>query len=97
MEFCPPSFDLIATAGAVPASQVQAQVDEYTAALDKELGQVIGTTAVEMDTRRAAIRSQETAFGNLVADASRAATNADVATAMSRLAPIPLAILTSRS
>lgn len=73
-----PSFDLVATAGAIPAAQVQAQVDEYTVALDKELGQVIGTTAVEMDTRRASIRSQETAFGNLVADASRAATGADV-------------------
>ena len=73
-----PSFGLVATAGAIPAAQVQAQVDEYTAALDRELGQVIGSTAVELDTRRAAIRSQETAFGNLVADASRAATGADV-------------------
>lgn len=73
-----PSFDLVATAGVTPEPMVQAQVDEYTAALDRELGQVIGTTAVDLDTRRAAIRSQETAFGNLVADASRAATNADV-------------------
>lgn len=76
-----PSFDLLATAGAPPAPVVQAQVDEYTAALDRELGQVIGSSGVDMDTRRASIRSQETAFGNLVADASRAATGADVAIA----------------
>ena len=73
-----PTFDLIATDGATPAPKVQEQVDAYEAALDEGLGQVIGTTAVEMDTRRASIRSQETAFGNLVADASRAATGADV-------------------
>lgn len=76
-----PAFDLIATSDAIPEAMVQAQVDEYTAALDRELGQVIGSTGVEMDTRRASIRSQETAFGNLVADASRAATGADVAIA----------------
>lgn len=73
-----PTFDLIATAPATPDPKVQAQVDEYTAALDRELGQVIGSTSVEMDTRRASIRSMETAFGNLVAEASRAATGADV-------------------
>jgi 5'-nucleotidase len=73
-----PSFDLMATAPAVTDAKVQSQVDEYSAALDRELGQVIGSTTVEMDTRRASIRSMETAFGNLVADASRAATGADV-------------------
>lgn len=73
-----PTFDLVATATAIPDAKVQSQVDEYTATLDRELGQVIGSTAVEMDTRRASIRSVETAFGNLVADASRAATGADI-------------------
>ena len=73
-----PTFDLIATGGATPDPTVQQQVDAYAAALDQGLGQVIGKTAVEMDTRRAAIRSQETAFGNLVADASRTATGADI-------------------
>lgn len=73
-----PTFDLVATAGATPDPKVQAQVDEYVAALDKELGQVIGSTGVELDTRRASIRAMETGFGNLVADASRAATGADI-------------------
>lgn len=73
-----PTFDLIATDAATPDPQVQAQVDAYEAALDEGLGQVIGKTSVEMDTRRASIRTMETAFGNLVADASRAATGADI-------------------
>ncbi|SDG20336.1 bifunctional metallophosphatase/5'-nucleotidase [Thalassobaculum litoreum] len=76
-----PSFDLVATADVTPEPTVQAQVDEYTAALDRELGQVIGSSGVDLDTRRAAIRSQETTFGNLVADASREATGADIAIA----------------
>ena len=73
-----PTFELVATAGVAPAPKVQAQVDEYSAALDRELGQKIGSAGVEMDTRRASIRTQETAFGNLVAEASRLATDADV-------------------
>jgi len=73
-----PTFELVATAGATPDPAVQGQVDAYAAALDEGLGQVIGKTDVELDTRRASIRTMETAFGNLVADASRAATGADV-------------------
>lgn len=73
-----PTFELVATSDATPDAGVQAQVDEYMAALDAELGQVIGATAVELDTRRGSIRSQETAFGNLVAEASRVATDADI-------------------
>ncbi|NQW09094.1 MAG: 5'-nucleotidase C-terminal domain-containing protein [Alphaproteobacteria bacterium] len=73
-----PAFDLIPTRNATPDATVQAKVDGYLATLDKELGQVIGSTSIELDTRRASIRSVETGFGNLVADASRAATGADV-------------------
>ena len=39
----------------------------------------IGETETELDTRRASVRSRETAFGNLLADAMRAATESDVA------------------
>lgn len=73
-----PAFDLIPTRNATPDAAVQSKVDAYLATLDKELGQVIGSTSIELDTRRASIRSIETGFGNLVADASRAATGADV-------------------
>jgi 2',3'-cyclic-nucleotide 2'-phosphodiesterase (5'-nucleotidase family) len=65
--------------GVTPDPQVQALVEQYQATLDKELGQPIGTTEVALDTRRASVRSQETNFGNLVADVIRAATGADVA------------------
>lgn len=73
-----PAFELLPTRDTTPDATVQAKVDGYVAALDKELGQVIGSTSVELDTRRASIRGIETGFGNLVADASRAATGADV-------------------
>ena len=73
-----PTVELIATDGATPVPTVQERVDAYASALDAGLGQVIGKTTVELDTRRASIRSMETAFGNLVADASRAATGADI-------------------
>ncbi len=73
-----PTFALAATSGATPDAGVQARVEAYEAELDEELGQKIGTAGVEMDTRRSSIRSQETAFGNLVAEASRVATDADI-------------------
>ena len=39
----------------------------------------IGETATALDTRRASVRTGETAFGNLAADAMRIATRSDVA------------------
>ena len=39
----------------------------------------LGTTAVELDSRNATVRTREAAIGNLIADAMRAATHADVA------------------
>src|SRR3546814_7492918 len=49
------------------------------AKLEAELGQPIGTTASDLDSRRATVRGGEAAIGNLIADAMRAATGADVA------------------
>jgi 5'-nucleotidase / UDP-sugar diphosphatase len=74
-----PSYDLTSTADTEPDPDVAAKVQGYKDRLDKELGQVIGTTTTELDTRRSSVRSGETAFGNLVTDAMRAATNSDVA------------------
>lgn len=51
----------------------------YTAALDAELNQPIGETLVALDAQRATVRTQESNFGNLIADASLAFTGADVA------------------
>src|SRR5690606_36300458 len=62
-----------------PDPEMAAAVAKYTDALDKELAVEIGKTSVELDTRRASVRSMETNFGNLIADAIRARVDADVA------------------
>jgi 5'-nucleotidase / UDP-sugar diphosphatase len=54
-------------------------VARWEATLDQELGQVVGVAEVELDTRRAKVRSEETSFGALVADALRSATGGDLA------------------
>ena len=61
-----------------PDPGVQALVDKHEARLDEELGVVIGTTAVELDTRRSSVRARETNFGNLVAEAMRRGVGAEV-------------------
>ena len=74
-----PDFAQIHTGAAVPDPEVQAKVDGYLARLGADLGQSVGTTTTELDSRRAAVRGGEAAIGNLFADAMRAATGADVA------------------
>lgn len=74
-----PDFAQIHTAAVTPDPEVQAKVDGYMARLDAELAQPLGTSTVELDSRRATVRGQEAAIGNLIADAMRAATGADVA------------------
>lgn len=74
-----PEFAQIHTGAIAPDPEVQAKVDGYLAKLDAELGQTIGTTATELDSRRATVRTGEAAIGNLFADAVRAATGAEVA------------------
>ena len=49
--------------------------------LDEELGVAVGTTTVELDSRRDIVRTTESNFGNLIADAIRAGVGADVAIA----------------
>ena len=73
-----PEWRLVTTAGVEPDPRVQALVDKHEARLDEELNVVIGTTAVELDTRRASVRTGETNFGNLVAEAMRQGVGADV-------------------
>ena len=73
-----PEWRLLSTAGIAPDPGIQNLVDAYTATLDEELNVVIGRTAVELDSRRSSVRSRETSFGNLVAEAMRWGTGADV-------------------
>jgi 5'-nucleotidase/UDP-sugar diphosphatase len=74
-----PQWKMIANAGIAPDPQTAALVKTYADRLDAELGQVIGRTEVELDTRAATVRRTEARFGNLVADAMRELLGADVA------------------
>lgn len=74
-----PSFRLRSTSGLAGDDAVAASVAGYLDRLDRDLGAVIGETATALDTRRVAVRARETAFGNLLADAMRAATGSDIA------------------
>ncbi len=73
-----PMFRFIDTAAVVPDPESQAMVDGFQAKLDTELNVEIGVTEGPMDSRRNVVRGEESAMGNLIADAIRAATGADI-------------------
>ena len=73
------SFRVIDTADHEPDPEIQAMLDGYEAQLDEELNVEIGTATTALDSRRASVRSAETAMGNLIADAMREAAGADIA------------------
>ena len=66
-----PEFDVVDTIGVEPDPEIAAVVKTYQDKLDKELAIEIGTTETALDSRRATVRSQEAAIGNLIADAMR--------------------------
>ncbi len=74
-----PSFRVHDSSSIDPDPEVLAVVKRYEAALSKELDVEIGTSATELDSRTATLRSQEAAIGNLVADAIRESTGGDAA------------------
>jgi 5'-nucleotidase/UDP-sugar diphosphatase len=74
-----PKFRFIDTADVVPDAAVAARVATYEAKLDAQVGQPIGRTTTELDSRNAAVRGGEAAIGNLFGDALREGTKADVA------------------
>ena len=74
-----PSFRTIDTATVEPDSEMAAKVQVYLDQLSDELDVEIGTTETQLDSRRASVRSGETAIGNMIADAMRDAVDADVA------------------
>ena len=74
-----PSWRMVANHGTVPSAEVQARVDTYEQALDVTLLKPLGKTKVPLDTRKHVVRSEETAFGDYVADVLRARLGADVA------------------
>lgn len=74
-----PNFRFIDTAAVAPDPETQTKVEEYTKFLDDTLNVVIGTTETPLDSRRNVVRGEESTMGNLIADAMRAQTGADVA------------------
>jgi 2',3'-cyclic-nucleotide 2'-phosphodiesterase (5'-nucleotidase family) len=74
-----PQFRVIDTATVTPDPDVAAAVAKYEQDFSRELDVPIATTAVELDSRNATVRTREAAIGNLIADALRLATRADAA------------------
>ena len=74
-----PNFRVIDTAIVTPDPEVAAAVAEFEKEFTREMDVPLGTTAVELDSRGATVRTREAAIGNLIADAMRASTKADVA------------------
>lgn len=74
-----PAFRFIDTASVAPDPETKAAADALAAGLDQTLNVEIGSTETALDSRRNVVRAEESAMGNLIADAMRAATGADVA------------------
>ena len=74
-----PNYRIIDTATVTPDPEVAEKVAAYEATLSEELDVALGTSDVELDTRKSSVRTGETAFGNIVADAMRAGVDADIA------------------
>lgn len=74
-----PSFRIIDSRTVTPDPETLALIATYEAKLSKELDVEIATLAAPLDSRPQIVRGGEAAIGNLIADAMRAATGADVA------------------
>jgi 5'-nucleotidase / UDP-sugar diphosphatase len=74
-----PMFRFIDTASVTPDPESQALVDGFQKKLDESLNIEIGTSTGALDSRRDVVRGQESAMGNLIADAMREATKSDIA------------------
>ena len=73
-----PAFRFIDTADVTPDPETQKLVDEYQKKLDESLNVALGTTEAPLDSRRNVVRSEEAAIGDLICDAMRGATKADI-------------------
>ena len=70
---------MVDTATVTPDPEVAAIVAGYQQELDRQMNVPLTTTAVALDSRNATVRGREAAIGNLIADAMRERTRADVA------------------
>ncbi|MFN6005016.1 MAG: bifunctional metallophosphatase/5'-nucleotidase, partial [Paracoccaceae bacterium] len=74
-----PNFRFIDTAAVTPDPESVAMADALRATMDKTLDVEIGTLEAPLDSRRNVVRAEEATMGNLIADAMRAATGANIA------------------
>ena len=74
-----PDFRVIDTAKTDPDPSMLAKVRDYQAWLAKRFDVEIASLAAPLDSRTEAVRSGESAIGNLIADALRTAATAEVA------------------
>ncbi len=68
----------LSTSGVAPDPAVAAVVAGYEKQLDEKLNIAVGKTSVELDSRRATLRTGESNWGNLIANALRQAVKADI-------------------
>lgn len=62
----------------MPNPKTQAMLDDYKAKLDEQLKKPVGQTAVSLNGARDAVRRRETNLGNLIADALRSFSGAEI-------------------
>jgi 2',3'-cyclic-nucleotide 2'-phosphodiesterase (5'-nucleotidase family) len=74
-----PQIRIIDTATVTPDPEVAAVIAGFERELSREMDVALGTTAVELDSRNATVRTREAAIGNLIADAMRISGRADAA------------------
>jgi 5'-nucleotidase/UDP-sugar diphosphatase len=74
-----PEFRIVDTATVTRDPDTQTIVDQLKGKLSKELDVQIGSTAGELNSKRAVVRGEESAMGNLISDALVAQSGADVA------------------
>jgi 5'-nucleotidase / UDP-sugar diphosphatase len=74
-----PAFRFIDTATVTPDPESAAMANALRASMDATLNVEIGTVEAPLDSRRNVVRGEESAMGNLIADAMRDATGADIA------------------
>lgn len=74
-----PTYRFIDSKEAKQDEKVLAKVKKYVAKLSKELDIPIGKISTPLDSRRSLVRGEESAIGNLIADAIRKSTKSDVA------------------
>lgn len=74
-----PSFRVHDSSAVTPDPEAAALVNRLESALSRELDVPVGVTRGDLDSRIANVRARETSFGDLVADALRAATGAEIA------------------